>query len=468
MTEKPTTRRRKVHEKQSLTIMETNAKQSVVPYDEYLLERARTQWQFGDWENLAKLTLDILQHHPDRAKLALLAAAGRLQTGNDTEARQYIRLAQDWGVSKKIISQIIIAGVHNSIGRAAAISNQQHRAMQHFENAISVGSPGSDAKLLTQARAGEQLNQLGLPTPEGYLTVSNGEIASMPARLPPLSQSIKALIDTFKQQKTELDAQLKKQADELINVRKSLDSAVKKEISNATKQIEASIGLQNYFATGDLPNINTERHSWPISPDFALYLIELIELNDYDFIIEFGSGISTVIVAKTLAKMAPRRQGKPPVDFVSFEHLDLYYKQTLAQLEHAGLANDVQLTLAPLQDWQAPNGAIQPYYACEPTLERFAKKYPIAGLRLIVIVDGPPAATGKHARYPAGPLILKHFAGAQIDILLDDYIRDDEQEIAQRWQADIIAAQITHTTTQRQLEKDACLIRIPATERSHA
>ena len=29
------------------------AAQHLVPYDENLLERSRTQWQFGDWERLA-------------------------------------------------------------------------------------------------------------------------------------------------------------------------------------------------------------------------------------------------------------------------------------------------------------------------------------------------------------------------------------------------------------------------------
>jgi len=133
---------------------------SLVPYDENLLERARTQWQFGDWESLAKLEPGTLQHHPDRARLALLAAAGRLQTDKIDEARHYIRLAKDWGVSKKLLTRILAAGVHNSLGRAAAIGNQPHRALQHFENAIQIGTPGADAKLLTQARAGEQLNQL--------------------------------------------------------------------------------------------------------------------------------------------------------------------------------------------------------------------------------------------------------------------------------------------------------------------
>ena len=45
------------------------------PYDEGLLDKAKTQWQRGDWDSLALLQRDALEYHPDRAKLALLAAA---------------------------------------------------------------------------------------------------------------------------------------------------------------------------------------------------------------------------------------------------------------------------------------------------------------------------------------------------------------------------------------------------------
>lgn len=137
--------------------------QHVVPYDENLLERSRTQWQFGDWESLAKLERDNLQHHPDRAKLALLAAAGHLQQGEAQAARQFTRLAQDWGCSKKLISQILISGVHNSLGRAAVVSGQGQRALQHFESAIQAGAANSEVRLLTEARVNQQLTQLGLP-----------------------------------------------------------------------------------------------------------------------------------------------------------------------------------------------------------------------------------------------------------------------------------------------------------------
>lgn len=132
----------------------------LVPYDENLLERALTQWQFGDWESLARLEWETLQHHPDRARLALLAAAGRLQNGEDNEARQYVRLAQDWGASQTLIARVLVAGVHNSLGRAAAVTGEQLRALWHFESAIGVGLPERDRYLLAQARSRSQFNQI--------------------------------------------------------------------------------------------------------------------------------------------------------------------------------------------------------------------------------------------------------------------------------------------------------------------
>lgn len=154
--------------KQSSTLQDTEAQEisyaetqtHPIPYDEFLLEKARTQWQFGDWESLAKLNLEAIQHHPERAKLALLAAAGNLQTDGSNAARQYIRLAQGWGCSKRLISQILISGVHNSLGRAAILAGQHQRAVNHIESSIGIGTPHAEIRLLVRARIDCQLNEL--------------------------------------------------------------------------------------------------------------------------------------------------------------------------------------------------------------------------------------------------------------------------------------------------------------------
>ncbi|WP_036253112.1 hypothetical protein [Methylobacter sp. BBA5.1] len=130
--------------------------------DENLLGRAHTQWQFGDWASLTQLQPVRIENHPERGKLALLAASGYLQLGERVKAEEFLNLAREWGYNTKLISQLLIAGVYNSLGRAAALANRQPQATQHFENSVKIGEPGGDIRLLSQARISQQLNELGL------------------------------------------------------------------------------------------------------------------------------------------------------------------------------------------------------------------------------------------------------------------------------------------------------------------
>lgn len=136
--------------------------QDIVPYDENLLERSRTQWQFGDWESLASISRDSLQYHPDRAKLALLSAAGCLQVGRAEEARILLHRASEWGCSKRQISQVLVAGVYNVLGRGASVAGISNKARGYFESSISVANPGVDAKLIGHARALREMVHLGM------------------------------------------------------------------------------------------------------------------------------------------------------------------------------------------------------------------------------------------------------------------------------------------------------------------
>ncbi len=427
-----------------------------VPYDENLLGRARTQWQFGDWDSLAKLDFNMLQHHPDRAKLALLAAAGQQQQGDTDVARQFLHLAQDWGCGKRLIGQIMVAGVYNSLGRAAAAGNDTTRMLHHFEMAIATGAPSADVRLITPARIRQQLAQLGL-LGEKCEPQAVGSNTALPGAAASIGQSRQTMSEHLKVQSAAIAEQMKKQGADVANLSKALERTFRKEILNATKQIEAFISLQSYMNGGDL---SPDMHGWPISPDFAVYLIELLETNDYDLIIEFGSGTSTVLIAKTLAKIAARRQGGLPAQQVAFEHLNEYQRKTVSALQKAGFADSVQLELSPLEPFAADNGKIYSYYSCCDVIAQLALRFLRDGLRVLVMVDGPPGSTGKHARYPALPLVHSHFVGAQVDVLLDDYIRDDEREVAQLWLKDIERWGLIGCLIEETMEKDACLLTI--------
>jgi hypothetical protein len=86
----------------------------VVPYNPQALPAAREQWQRGDWASLAALTLDELQDHPDRAKLALLAATGHFQAVDRGRVHMYLSQAKAWGIKEDQIKKILIATMYRT------------------------------------------------------------------------------------------------------------------------------------------------------------------------------------------------------------------------------------------------------------------------------------------------------------------------------------------------------------------
>ena len=62
-----------------------------------------------------------IQHPPARATLALLAAAGLQQLRQAEPAKALTRQALDWGCSPRLVRQILMSGMHNSLAQANAI-----------------------------------------------------------------------------------------------------------------------------------------------------------------------------------------------------------------------------------------------------------------------------------------------------------------------------------------------------------
>jgi hypothetical protein len=255
-----------------------------------------------------------------------------------------------------------------------------------------------------------------------------------------------------KQTKLLLD-QFEKQNDELKHIHELINNTFSKELFKATSHIESFWSVENYFATGRTPTLQVELTKWPISPDLAMLLIKLIELNTYDLVVEFGSGISTVVIAKALSQQAAK-QHRDPAKFVSFEHLDDYYEKTAVQLASAGLDNAVQLELTPLAPYMASDNTIYSYYNCRRVLKKMGKEF--KGSRLLVFVDGPPASTGKHARYPALPLILESFGVVFIDMIMDDCKRSDEKDIMSLWDKELHGRYINSMIEKYDTERGVC------------
>lgn len=126
------------------------------------LESAWTRWLLGDWDGLGKIDCNALDHHQERARLAILAAAGNLQSDMGDKARGGIKIATDWGCDKALTVKLLISGLYNALGRLALLANQEERALQYFANALTLILQNVDVNFLTRARRDEQARQLGI------------------------------------------------------------------------------------------------------------------------------------------------------------------------------------------------------------------------------------------------------------------------------------------------------------------
>jgi DNA repair protein SbcC/Rad50 len=238
-----------------------------------------------------------------------------------------------------------------------------------------------------------------------------------------------------------------------------------------TRQLEAFIQLHSLI--GQVPGL---LHGWPVSADFGLHMLQLLLCQPPELVIEFGSGTSSYLLLQGLAQAFPHCTGssqgaRSAPQLLTFEHLAPYHQLTAELIAPCRLRRHAQLLLAPLQPWNDPcsdSSDDQPYYS---QLERITaaaaalrrkRQRPLR--RLLVIVDGPPGATGPQARYPALPALLDATPAdpahpLQVCLLLDDMIRADEQATATAWQALLAERGIAATRRDHGFEKGALELR---------
>lgn len=155
---------------------------------------------------------------------------------------------------------------------------------------------------------------------------------------------------------------------------------------------------------------------WALSPDLALHLVGSVLDGGTRTILETGSGSSTVVFAMALEKVGAGR-------VVALEHEARYAEATRTMLDERGLSAWAEVVDAPLTPVDVDG-------------EEYLW-YDLDGVDLpsdveLLLVDGPPEATGHHARYPALPLLRSTLA-TNASVVLDDGDRVGETEVAGRW-----------------------------------
>ena len=156
---------------------------------------------------------------------------------------------------------------------------------------------------------------------------------------------------------------------------------------------------------------------WSASPDLLVYCVDLILYRKPSLVVECGSGLSTLVLA-----LAADQHGLD-TRIVCLEHQSEYAAATRSLLDRHGVGHRVEIREAPLERTSIPDHET-PWYA-----EAALVDLDDIG---VLLVDGPPMATGSRARFPAVPLLLGHFA-KQCTIVMDDLDRDSDRETAEAW-----------------------------------
>ncbi|MEU8613626.1 class I SAM-dependent methyltransferase [Actinoplanes sp. NPDC048791] len=183
-----------------------------------------------------------------------------------------------------------------------------------------------------------------------------------------------------------------------------------------SREIEALVQLFQQF---------TPRAPMPSSGDFALNptdlleLLHLVRLRQPRLVVELGSGTSSVWLAYALEQYG----GK----LVSLDHDPDYARQTRTMLAAHGLNAVAEVREAPLRELTV-NGKTYQWYDADKLTD-------LTGIDLL-LVDGPPAATGPDARYPALSVLAGRLAGTAT-VVLDDANREDERDAVRRWTEEV-------------------------------
>ena len=180
-------------------------------------------------------------------------------------------------------------------------------------------------------------------------------------------------------------------------------------LANARAQAEA----RAYLATllQQPPETLPPMGGWAASADFLVILAETVLARRPETVVEFGSGVSTLVAARCLQLNGRGR-------LLTFDHDAAFAEVTRQRLQRLGLAGEV--VAVPLGE--PPSG-----YA--------GRWYDVADLPAtidLLVIDGPPKHNHPETRGGAAAL-FDRLRGPGAVVLLDDAARPGERAVAELW-----------------------------------
>lgn len=198
-----------------------------------------------------------------------------------------------------------------------------------------------------------------------------------------------------------------------VEVLRRVGSIAKSKDKSEVAELAALLQYQERIpARALLPTVG----GFAMNPRSLAHLVDLVDRHQPRTVLELGSGTSSVWLGYLL-------EGVSGASVVSVDHLHDYAEMTRSSIARHGLQNTVDVRLAPLVSY--------PVEVSETPWYDSAAFEDVRDIDLL-IVDGPPQATGPLSRLPALRVLAPRLARGAI-IVLDDAGRPDEEETVRLW-----------------------------------
>ncbi|MBB5788443.1 class I SAM-dependent methyltransferase [Jiangella mangrovi] len=333
-----------------------------------------------------------------------------------------------WQVALTIVAAVQVAGVvllvdirgrmarSNEVRKVAVSVDRTHRQLGNLgtrmvaaaekgrvETADGLASIGHalDERRVAEASLQKELSDVAAGVDAHRARVDaqlgdwHGELAAVRSGLAETGQRVSAALDGAERDRRALD---KRQAAEL---------------ARHIRQTEALIQLyERVQPRAAMPSSG----GWALDPTGVLTLLEVVRQRRPELVVELGSGTSTLWLGYVLQQLGSGR-------VVAMDHEERFAELTRAHVAAHGLGDVVEVRVAGLTDPGLPEHETFWYDHAA-----------MADLRDIdlLVVDGPPKATGPMARYPAVPKLADQLRDNAV-VALDDATRPDEREVWHRW-----------------------------------
>ena len=274
---------------------------------------------------------------------------------------------------------------------------------------------------------------------------------------------------------SKLTAMLNKQNEDSIEIANALGKHVTRCHEEQKSNIASQFELRKLTGFSRIP-IST--NSYDMDSANLAELSSLVSQNTYDVIIEFGSGLSTVVSASTLQDKADRgfNNGKCledkgnnseiekalPKHIVGFEQSSERLKETTGLLSNAGVEAYVDLCHAPLISVahidNAKGGEL--FYDCTEKLLELKRILNNRRANILVVINGPFLDDDNKAKYWALPLVLDYFSQADITVFTNGTNSEQISDLIPQWEDECERRQLTANVKKLKTPKGVTIITI--------